>query len=271
MLVALLCGVSFVAPVRAAEGDTVVEPEAQQRRPTVSELNEEGARLYEKRDYRRAIELFVQAYAIDRDPNLLFNLARCYEELGDSEAAIEKYEEFIAAPGADAEGRARAQASLRALRQLESARAAEPVAVSPPSQPMPQPMPQPLVESPPRPSDQPSVLPWVTLGGGVVMVALGATFYALGASDHNRVEEDGAFGDPGAVSTLTRRQAEDLVSSGDTKKLVGGVSLGMGGALLATTVVLLATGSSSDVDAGPIAFSMSPTATGATLSLRGSF
>src|SRR5690606_3466468 len=41
---------------------------------SVTQLNEEGAALYAARDYRRAIEKFIQAYAIDADPNLLFNI-----------------------------------------------------------------------------------------------------------------------------------------------------------------------------------------------------
>src|SRR5688500_15364231 len=61
----------------------------------VAQLNEEGAALYAARDYRRAIEKFIQAYAVDADPNLLFNIARCYEELGETDAAIEKYEVFV--------------------------------------------------------------------------------------------------------------------------------------------------------------------------------
>ncbi len=65
----------------------------------IAELNESGARAYADRNYRAAIEKFVEAYAIDHDPNLLFNLARCYEKLGDLPAAIEKYEAFVAAPG----------------------------------------------------------------------------------------------------------------------------------------------------------------------------
>src|SRR5688572_2447927 len=71
----------------------------------VAQLNEEGAALYAARDYRRAIEKFIQAYAVDTDPNLLFNIARCYEELGDVDAAIEKYETFLKTPGADTRGR----------------------------------------------------------------------------------------------------------------------------------------------------------------------
>src|SRR5262245_29889092 len=61
----------------------------------VAELNEAGAKHYAKRNYRLAIESFIEAYAIDHDLNLLFNIARCYEELGETAAAIEKYQAFI--------------------------------------------------------------------------------------------------------------------------------------------------------------------------------
>src|SRR6188768_3442054 len=79
-----------LAPTRArAEGG--VEGVDAGRAARAAELNESGARLYRARDYRQAIEKFIEAYAIDRDANLLFNIARCYEELGDTGAAIEKY------------------------------------------------------------------------------------------------------------------------------------------------------------------------------------
>jgi hypothetical protein len=34
---------------------------------------------------------------VDEDSNLLFNIASCYEALGDIEAALEKYRVFLAA------------------------------------------------------------------------------------------------------------------------------------------------------------------------------
>src|SRR4051812_41384835 len=108
------------APVRAAND---ARPAAAATQTSVAQLNEEGAALYASRDYRHAIEKFIQAYAVDSDPNLLFNIARCYEELGEIDAAIEKYDTFLKTPGADARGRARARESLTALREAaETAR-----------------------------------------------------------------------------------------------------------------------------------------------------
>src|SRR5688572_13619877 len=217
-------------PVHAAnEARPPAPAPAPANQTSVAQLNEEGAALYAARDYRRAIEKFIQAYAIDTDPNLLFNIARCYEELGEVDAAIEKYESFLKTPGADARGRQRARESLSALRASKENAAAS-------SRPAPS-ADEPAASSEPRP-DQPvakaeedSSLPWWVLVGSIAFAAAGTTFYLLGASDHGKVTDAEGFGDPDAVSSMTRREADELVSSGDTKKLVGGIGFGVAGAL----------------------------------------
>jgi tetratricopeptide (TPR) repeat protein len=230
----------------------------------VAQLNEEGASLYEARDYRRAIEKFIQAYAVDSDPNLLFNIARCYEELGEVDAAIEKYELFLKTPGADTRGRQRARESLQALRESGSkpGGASAASAASSPAQPG--------AEAGTETAKGPSYWPWVALGGSVVFGAVGTTLYVLGVSDHNQVTEADGYGDPNAISSMTRKEAQDLVSSGDTKKLVGGISLGVAGALAATYVVLLVTGDDRGASEQPsLAFDLSPH--GSSVTLQGSF
>ena len=87
----------------------------------IAKLNDEGIALYKARDYRHAVEKFLQAYSLDGDPNLLFNIARCYEGLGDRASAIEKYEAFMAKPDADPQGNRRAAEAIRALRKQASA------------------------------------------------------------------------------------------------------------------------------------------------------
>lgn len=106
------------------------------RRPGFSE---EALALYKARDYRHAAEKFLQAYSLDHDSNLLFNIARCYEALGDPEGAIEKYDAFLAAPDADAEGKRRAALAIRTLRPSKSGlvAAAPPFHISAPSTPSP--------------------------------------------------------------------------------------------------------------------------------------
>src|SRR5512147_1101856 len=102
-----LLGLTSSAGFAAEPGaplDAGVEPPAPGAERVV-ELNEQGNALYASGDYRRAAELFLQAHAIDEDPNLLFNIGSCYEALGDIDAALEKYRAFLASPDADPEGR----------------------------------------------------------------------------------------------------------------------------------------------------------------------
>jgi tetratricopeptide (TPR) repeat protein len=260
------------SPARAAE----TKANAAASSPTsVAQLNEEGAALYAARDYRRAIEKFIQAYAVDTDPNLLFNIARCYEELGDVDAAIEKYETFLKTPGADTRGRQRARESLAALRQArDNGSAAEVPATHPKSSALAE------AEETPAPSDAEAgdhgrALPWVVLGGAGLFAAVGTTFYLLGASDHSKVTDARGYGDGGAVASMTRRRADDLVSSGDTKKLIGGVSFGLAGALAATYVVLLVSADDeSPAEPAPtpsLGFSLAPSSDGTSLLVQGSF
>jgi tetratricopeptide (TPR) repeat protein len=242
----------------------------------VAQLNEEGAALYAARDYRRAIEKFIQAYAVDSDPNLLFNIARCYEELGETDAAIEKYETFLKTPGADTRGRQRARESLTALREAKNSTAASAESPVEPSRSAasagPDAAPLPAAANDERPS---SVLPWVVLGASAAFAAAGTTFYLLGASDHSKVTDARGYGDPSAVAAMTRREADDLVSSGDTKKLVGGISFGLAGALAATYVVLLVSAddeSSPEPTPGPaLGFSLAPSRDGTSVLVQGSF
>jgi tetratricopeptide (TPR) repeat protein len=270
--VALAAGlaVAHASPARAA--DPRPSTPASANATGVAQLNEEGAALYAARDYRHAIEKFIQAYAVDADPNLLFNIARCYEELGEVDAAIEKYETFLKTPGADTRGRQRARESLATLREARD-RAAEPPPARTPAAAETSPAAAPAAPAP-EAAEGSSVLPWVTLGGSLAFAAVGTTFYLMGASDHGKVTDARGYGDSSAVSEMTRRQADDLVSSGDTKKLIGGISFGLAGALAATYVVLLITDDETESEpepAGNLALSLAPSPRGAQFSLHGSF
>ena len=78
------------------------------------------------------------------------------------------------------------------------------------------------------------------------------------------------YGDPTQVSSLTQKQAQDLIDSGDNKKLIGGISLGVAGALAATYVVMILTQDEPEQTEKPsLALDWSPS--GSTLTWRGSF
>jgi tetratricopeptide (TPR) repeat protein len=226
------------APAAAAEPATEdgarPEPSPNVSRPAsgderVVALNEEGSSLYAAGDFRHAAERFLQAYAIDQDPNLLFNIASCYEGLGDIDAALEKYRAFLSAPAADPDGRPRAEWAIEHLlterEPVERQQPAEPVAEVPAPPP-------PALHREPAPRD-PAWLPWVGLGGGAALGMLGASFYLMGVADHDQVTSAAGYGDPSAVTVMTRARANDLVQSGNTKKAIGVTTASVGGALVA--------------------------------------
>jgi TolB-like protein len=77
-----------------------------------------------------------------------------------------------------------------------------------------------------------SVAAWTTLGVGVVGVAAGAAFFSLARTAQSEV----AKGNPAPYATL-----QDKVAAGKTNDVVAGVALGLGGALVVTSVVLFVT------------------------------
>jgi len=244
-----------------------------------AELNEAGAKLYRERNYRQAIEKFIEAYAIDRDANLLFNIARCYEELGDNSGAIEKYTAYLNAPGADAAGRLRAEQSLRALRALARAKTATasppPIAAGSDASEGSARDRRSTAEAKPALDDTAAApdaegssmqrtLAWSALGAGALVAGLGATVFYLGMRDHDRVTGSPGYGDPTAVNPMTLSEARALVDSGDWKKLAGGIALGVGGALLATSAALFVWSGEREAQtrAGTPAIGLAPSADG---------
>jgi tetratricopeptide (TPR) repeat protein len=275
----VLGGMVLYAPsvCSAEEAEAAAPAVARQSSEEVTRLNEVGMQLYTARDYRRAVEKFIQAYAIDHDPNLLFNIARCYEQLGDSGAAIEKYEEFVKMPGADTQGRQRAYDSLSQLEQLVAAAEGAPEpplntgqarnesAASTVEAPPPSPEP-PAAER----RDGPGILPWFLLGTGVVAAGVGTTVYVLGQADHDQVREAPNFGQSGRVVDMTESEARAWVELGDEKKLYGMLGLGLGGALLVTSAVLFVVGSEPQESVAP-QVAVVPSNGGAGVFVAGSF
>jgi hypothetical protein len=263
-----------LGPVRAhaAEAEPPRAAQASESEARVLSLSDEGAALYERGEYRRALENFIAAFAIGQDPNLLFNMGRCYQQLGEKSVAEEKYRAFIADPGADPAGIERATALIEMLHEPTPAAAEAsvlvPVAAAPAAAAR-------DTERAHEPSALRSILPWATLGASVACLTAGTTLYLLGAADHGRITDSRGYDDPGGTSPLTEVRARDLVSSGDTKKTIGGIGLGLGGALLATSIVLFVTDRSDASSAGAraprLGLTLAPSPSGASAGLIGSF
>jgi Flp pilus assembly protein TadD len=64
----------------------------------VAELNEDGVRLYERGSYGHAQETFQVALSLQpNDPSLLYNLGRCYDQLGRADRAEDAYRRCLQA------------------------------------------------------------------------------------------------------------------------------------------------------------------------------
>jgi tetratricopeptide (TPR) repeat protein len=213
-------------------------------------LSDEASALYQARDYKNAIDKFQRAYAADPDPNLIYNIAKCYEALGDNTAAIDKYQEFLRLPGGDSQGRVMAEESVRTLRRAEAAKTGG--------------------ESQ-QPARTSYLVPTIIfLGAGAAAMTVGAIVYVTGVNDHNEVTSAANYGSTTQVYGFTESRAQSLVDSGDKKKLVGGVVMGFGGALLATSLVFFVL-DRSNRSASTVGLGVAPTPGGAAFSASGRF
>ena len=70
-----------------------------------SSLTKRGAQAYRSENYEQAVEFFKRAYEVRQVPNLLYNIGRAHEKLGNFEDAIEYYEQFANEPDVDMKAR----------------------------------------------------------------------------------------------------------------------------------------------------------------------
>jgi hypothetical protein len=274
---------TLVTPAWAEPSNQAAATESAATASSTSELNEEGRRLYQQRQYRRAVEKFIQSHAVDPDPNLLFNIARCYEALGEEQAAIEKYEQFLASPSADVRGRERAEQTLRSLRAAREQGARQKTAPVPAPAPVesaaPAPTPSPAAPTAASVSADTDTTPgsgrgWIKgslLVGGIVAGVAGSALYYLGVKDHDRVESAKGYGEPGAVIGITRSRAQHWVDSGSSKKAWGVGGWALGAACLGTYAIVVASSHEPEQAPGGIAFTIQPERSGATLAVGGAF
>lgn len=190
----------------------------------VEAIYAEGAALYRAGKYRAAIERFERAYALYPEPNLLYNIGRSHEALGELDAALSAYDRCLAA--AELSPDLRVKASERRGLVLQAKRNSEiaPKDVKAP----PTPAPPAITATPPPPrSAGLTIAKWSVGAVGLGLLAAGGVFYALGAGDHGKVEDAKAAAG-GNVANLSLLEAQALVDDGEQKKTLG-VALGAGG------------------------------------------
>jgi len=216
-------------------------------------LNEEGAELYASGEVQLALAKFTSAYALRAEPNVLFNMATCYELLGSPERAIASYNAFLEDPHADPQGRPRAEAAVHRLQAQHAPE--EPAPASP--------------QTTRHWSDSPLV-PWAALGVGTILLGSGAALYLDGSEDHARVERSPTPDPDKPPAGLTESEAQRLVHSGSAKQVVGGVTMALGGVLLLGFAALIVKSNWTAADDSPRA-SATFDRNAASLSWQGTF
>jgi hypothetical protein len=215
----------------------------------VERLFAEGASMYKAGKYRPAIEKFEEAYALFPEPNLIYNIARAYEALGDVDQAIMKYRLCSTHPRGTEDLKAKATSKLAVLSAAKASGAAAPNP-SPPSTTeagaapsTPSPAPGAAVVTAPPPS---SGLPiWGIAGGtaagvGALVGVGGGVLFAVGAATHDQLQSDLDAVSADGVSSLTRAQADAASADGTNQKTIGVALLATGGVLLAGSIPLFA-------------------------------
>jgi tetratricopeptide (TPR) repeat protein len=196
---------------------------------------DDAVAAYGSKDYKKAIEGFGKAHAIDPKVNLVFNIAKCHEALGENTEAIAKYTEFADTPGADAPSRAKALQTAKALQEIEDAKKPKPPEVSKPEphSPSVDPTPSPKAEAP-----GPSPFPWIMIGTGAAFGAAGGVFafLASGARDDAKSNCKGA---PNAY--LCNANAESPLGRDATYSLLADIGFGVGLVAVGIGVVSLIT------------------------------
>ena len=202
------------------------------------EVFEEGIAAFQARDYETALQRFQRSYILSRRPELLFNIGLTLERVGRREDAIATLRQFVSLQPNSPQ---RADAERRiATMQSTSLPVVAPPVVAPPVVTPPVVAPPRVVVAPPvvltAPRTAPArvasrpVWPWVALGGGAAAGIAGAVILATTS-------------DPGADGSVTmERQYLNALESNDTRRIVGAVLLGLGGAAAVAGVVGLVRG-----------------------------
>lgn len=191
-----------------------------------NQLSAEGVAAYERGDFQGAIDLLMQAYELSPQPNLVFNIGRVYEELGELEEAQKFYTEFLTLPGVELETRAFAAERVEVIRRVLAQAKAKADAEADPGAPPPQPQVSPTVDGSQQPMEPaPKGIPKLRIAGAATLATGGLALIAagvLGGVGANRAKK---AGDEQLVADQNEmlRDARTLAGAADGLFIAGGI------------------------------------------------
>jgi tetratricopeptide (TPR) repeat protein len=211
LAIALSCASSCTALARADETSD-----------RAYELYRLSAERYRAGQFKEAADLVRQAYAIHRDPVLLYNLGRACDGMGDLPCAIDAYERYLAASSPPDRG------AIEQRIETFKAELAERAAKE--------------QHPPPRTAARGSVLPWVVASVGAVGVGAGVAMALVALKKH-----DDAASDPVQSSAASEQaSAESLMTAANVTLVAGAL-----GAAAGVAWIVLEPKSQASVAVGP--------------------
>ncbi len=243
-MLGMVCGLLLAATPNFALAQTgtatedTAAPDAPEVTADAEALSEQAVEAFTAKRYDESIELFEQAYALNANPNYLFNIGRVYEEKGDLEQAVAHYQRFVSQPAVNLESREAATARLKVLRDalaqlkeeeqeqaqdrpVDSTSVAEPVPAEP--------------EDAPEPSDRKRgqrIAGYTLLGVGGAGLIVGGILGGLAQSKAGDADSAEFVDDALRMRDDARRQAR----AADAMFISGGVLAAAGLVLVLTTL-----------------------------------
>jgi tetratricopeptide (TPR) repeat protein len=221
-----LAAAAFVFAAISPPAPAVAAPPAKEAstsdKARAADLFKRSADAYRQGDFKQAIELLDEAYALDPQPVLLYNRARAHEGLGHLDEAIAGYEKFLAdEPNAPDRGAIEQRlTTLRHQRDERDAREKERAEKKEPAPPAPASV---LVHSEPAPPPphKRSAFPYIVLGTGTAGLIAGTVLGLMATSTNSDAKDE-----------PTQKRAMDLKSDADSLATTSTVFFAVGGVLL---------------------------------------
>jgi len=257
--IALGCGVALLCGAVPVGGLGIEQVQAEQ---PPEELFGQAVGLFQGGQYREAIAIFRKVFEKDPNPFVLFNIGRCYQELGELEDAARYYQRSVSLEGLPREAKVDAlmrlenledvlkeRSVMRAARTEAHVRVDRGLFVAARS----------LGDGPVTSSGSSGDHVWTWVGAGIAAVGLGVTVgggvvYSDVESNLDRQSElaeiyrttgnDALRTDDAAKARTARQAATEVNALADTiegDQLLSGVLFTVGGALVvggATLIVL---------------------------------
>lgn len=226
---------------------------AQEEAPAAyTRLIQSAAKKYNAKDYAGAISDFEKAYSVYPEPDVIYNIARVYEKMGNFQKAVAHYDQFVNLPDIELAARQDALARGKALREVLELR--EPKPPAPVEPPVAKLEPTPAAPAP----KEVSRVPEIALGVASASALVAGGVFALLTSSANESFED--------AQTLEQRR--DAADQGRAYALTSDVLWVSGAALGLAGVITYVIRTPDDTPVARVRPMLSPTQAGATLHMR---